>query len=438
VTTSDKRLRRFLWPDSLAGKAFAALVLAMVLVVALWLIAWLVMERRLAAAMKRAEVEWGLPNSVSAMLPSFVPPERNAAVPLDEASALVQRLRTKFRGAGTNRTIARKLVDDPLLGAESPERHLDALLDEVDRRPEYSSTLVVTGPWFSMGAYPLIDREDLHAVERHVAEELAEEGRPHDAVRRLVRILRISRRWTALEPHGGNFFQEAHARIQIVRTLNDVLRTARLHPSLYADIDAEMVEQGRVHELLPRVHHFNKLKKLEDFDLVPDRRSAWWLVGPLAANDRLFLVDWYDDLARWSRRPYGEVKEVLQAAGDELRRISKHSVDRLLHPDALNVASSTDRVVYDWLSAVARCLRVVNAMAKQDRWDADLDGLDLPAEAIVDPYGRRPFILQRTPRGPVVYCFGPDGIDDGGTLDREPDKGLDVGLGPPRKQKGGR
>jgi hypothetical protein len=81
--------RRRLWPKSLAGKAAAVFGVSLILVILAWFIALFVTQRRLATAMKRAEVEFGFSNNIDDFIPAILPPERNAVVPLDEAAALV-------------------------------------------------------------------------------------------------------------------------------------------------------------------------------------------------------------------------------------------------------------------------------------------------------------------------------------------------------------
>jgi hypothetical protein len=47
-----------------------------------------------------------------------------------------------------------------------------------------------------------------------------------------------------------------------------------------------------------------------------------------------------------------------------------------------------------------------------------------------DPYDLRPLRLKRLPDGLVIYTLGPDGKDDGGTLNRQnpTDLGSDIGF----------
>jgi hypothetical protein len=128
------------------------------------------------------------------------------------------------------------------------------------------------------------------------------------------------------------------------------------------------------------------------------------------------------------------VKEELNAANAELWRISKHPLDRLIHPDVLMVTSKEGRNSFEYHSARVRCLRIVNAMARQQRWDAELLSFGLPKDCLVDPFNGRRLLLKKTPAGPIIYSVGLDLVDNGGTFENQSKtiEGIDIGLAPPK------
>ena len=67
-------------------------------------------------------------------------------------------------------------------------------------------------------------------------------------------------------------------------------------------------------------------------------------------------------------------------------------------------------------------------MAVNGDFNAELNSLVLPKEAIVDPFDGQPLRIKRTEMGPIVYSVGDDLKDDGGKLDYP--SPTDVGLGP--------
>ena len=387
------------------------------------------MERRLAAAMKRAEVEFGLPNSIEAMLPGPVAAERNAAAPLDEAAGIVRPYFRNFGFAPSRDLVGFCLQADPSLGRRLLIEEVNRLLDEVDHRKEFAPIDPIRRPWvLQPTSAPHRPRLLLLESEAIVGRQLASDGKPNEAARRLLRVLRINRKWTAGEPWFGDFAGDVNRRGVVIEELNRILRTGRIESALYDAIDREMEEQDRCQELFVRQYYIEMLKRLDDFEINPNRRQAWWLIGPLAANDRLLIVEWYARIMRCIPRPYAEVKDELEAADAELRAISNHRLGRFLHPDAMGVTSKSYRG--DWLQAEARCLRIINAMAKSGRWEAELDTLGLPNEALVDPVNRQRLHVKKTPTGPIVYSVGLDRKDNGGTLEGNTIDGLDIGLGP--------
>jgi hypothetical protein len=90
------------------------------------------------------------------------------------------------------------------------------------------------------------------------------------------------------------------------------------------------------------------------------------------------------------------------------------------------------RNAFDRAIAKARCLRIVNALARRGDFKAPLDSLGLPKECLIDPFDGNRVRLKETPGGPIIYTLGSDLEDDGGNLDSTGGKKWDVGLGPPK------
>lgn len=77
-----------------------------------------------------------------------------------------------------------------------------------------------------------------------------------------------------------------------------------------------------------------------------------------------------------------------------------------------------------------QCLRVLNALTRQERDDGSLspslDELKLPDEIKLDPYNGQPLHVKWVESGWLVYSVGPNLKDDGGKIE----KSEDVGVGP--------
>lgn len=426
--------RRWWRPRTTSQKAFAALVASSLILLLAWLAAVILTERRLAEAMKWAEVEFGLSNDLDDFIPAPLPSEKNAMVPLDEAGALVAPLFQGLLPWFDQESFAARLKNHPQLEKLQTLDAVDRLLAEADRRPECAPTEPPARPWVFWGSAPHVNPRLLMDGESLVAWMLLRNGPPGAAVERSLRMLRLSRKWTAVEPFFGDVASNIGRRDRFVKVINAALRSSRFDARMHEAIDQEAAAQADCYDLAIRIFHLEKLKRLEDFNVQPDRSRAWWLVGPLAANDRLFIVDWYDLQMRSLKRPYAEVEPTLKAANDELWRISKHSLDRKLHPDSLSVTSHEARRVFDYHCGLTRILRIVNAMAARQDWNADPRSLGLPPDCLIDPItGNTPLHVKRSKDGPIVYSIGFDLENDGGTLTGNNIKGLDIGLGPTEK-----
>lgn len=79
--------------------------------------------------------------------------------------------------------------------------------------------------------------------------------------------------------------------------------------------------------------------------------------------------------------------------------------------------------------AMLRCLRIMNAIHLHPEFKAEpkMASLQIPDQAMVDPYNGRPLSIRSTPSGWVVYSVGPDETDSGGRLSDF----QDIGMGPP-------
>ena len=421
---------RRLWPKSLAGKALVVFGFAVLLIVVLWFVALFVMQHRLATAMKRAETEFGFSNRIEDLLPVWLPAGlSNAAIPLDKAAEIVAPIMQALPNAAARDDVGERLTANPGLIDKIMSPEIDALLAEADKRSAYLPTAPISRPW--LNSTPQRPRRLLMESEAIVVRHLADAGNAEGAVRRALRSLRIGRKWVGKEAYFSDAVSDISRRYAFLEGLNRVLRSSSLSAELHAEIERELAEQDRVREVLPLLIHIEKLKRLEDFHDNPFRQRAWWVVGPIADNDRLFIIEWHDPLMRTCQRPRIEVQQELEAASEELWRISKHPIDRLLHPDSLGVLSHQQRSGCDYLVAVARCLRIINAMAARNAWDPDPQSLGLPKDCLVDPNtGTTPLVVKKTTSGPLVYSVGFDFKDNGGTFDSKTIEGMDIGLGP--------
>jgi hypothetical protein len=424
------RAFQLLWPKPLIGKTVVALVFASVVLGAAFQWSIKAAECRLADAWRLSE-EFGLPNEFEPLLGEPVPSRDNAGFPLDEATSVAKkhiaaeekRLKTEdvevlLRDSSFIASMSQLLSDNPY------ESHLA----DADRRPSYSSRVVRVRPLFMSDVDHLKDRRCLATAEQAIAKQLASQGRREESIHRLLRMIRLTRRWEDREPFLVVALVNVSIRGRLIQELNLVLRRGPLPPAVHDAVEAELSKTEAVLNALPRIAQFEKLSSIEYRDIFPVRGNAF-LVNAYADDDRAFMIRHIHELARTYDRQYFEASDEirrsesawLSAINDPVRRYMYHGT-RFLLP-----AMKLGRIAFDRLIATSRCGRIVNAMAQRADFKLELHSLGLPAQCLVDPFDGKPLRIRRTTNGPVVYSVLEDQKDDGGI----PGGGKDLVLAPP-------
>jgi len=430
------RIRCLLWPRSLAGKAgVIALVFAVVLVGA-YLAALHYSAKRLEEAWALGK-EFGLPTDFVELLGPNVPPERNLAVPLDRATGLA---RTVILAARAQRTAQDdKEMEDPAFLAAMDgllkDVEYEQAMAEADRLTEYRSPVVVVHPLYNLSlAYLQARREHLRS-EQALARRLTGLGKREEATQRLLRMSRLTRRWEEKEPFLIGALVNIAMRTVLLEELNLVLRRGGpLGPSMHDEIDRELAEYETILKAIPRIGQTESIACVDSYEMLSPMGNNGFF-RPLADNDRAFLIR---HLHRWMKtadKQYYEAKPELDAMDKELKDLVADPVHRLIYlgtAAGLPAVNST-RGAFDRLIAKARCLRIVNAWATRNDFNAAVEKLGLPKERLIDPFDGQRLRVKPTPSGPIVYSVGPDLKDDGGKLEAPPTggPGWDWGLGPP-------
>jgi hypothetical protein len=433
-------IRRYLWPKSLAGKAGVVAIFFGVTLVVAYLAACKYTSERLAEAWKLSD-EFGLPNDFKALLGEPVPPERNMAMPLDEASTIAQTFQTNLR-MGWKDVEDRIYTEDPKYIAAFEKLLADPAYEnaliEADRRTEYYSPVVITPSLYSIMLNYVQTRREIARAEQAISRMLVSKGKRDEAVMRLVRLMRLMRGWEDREPFLIAALVNIAVRSVLIGELNRVLRDGGpLPPALHDDIEREAAETEKILKALPRIGQTEKIASMESYDsFSPLAKTP--LLRPLADNDRAYMLRYLNRWMKSSAMPYSEAKAELTALDDDLKRNVGDPVSRIMHAGAamLLPAVIMARTAFDRLIAYSRCLRIVNAMARRGDFKADPATLGLPPECLVDPFDGKPIRIKQTVEGTIVYSVGPDQKDDGGQFDATGGKGWDVGLGPtPKPEK---
>jgi len=427
------RPRRRFWPRTLAGKAGVVALGCFVLLVGMYIAAGHYAAKRLEEAWALSD-EFGLPRDFQSLLGPAVAADKNLAVPLDQAAAkafgFIGGERAKWKGTGD------PLDDPPAFAALEgliKDAEYNAQLAEADARKEYHSPVVEVRPYNSTLMPYLQPRRELALVERAIARRLADQGKREDAVRRLLRMTRVTRRWEDREPFMVAALVNMAIRLFAMEGLNDALRRGGPLPgALHDDIERETAACETILRLVPRMGQFEKIACTGDYEAFSPL-GATPLLRPLVDNDRTYMLHYMHRWAKTWDTPLYEARPELEAMEQEIRGIAGDRVRRLMYLGSIFNLPATMQIRFrlDRLIAEARCLRIVNAMARRTDFKAPIDSLGLPKECVVDPFDGKPMRVKQTPKGLVVYSIGLDFKDDGGKVGTGTVVGVDFGFGPP-------
>jgi len=433
MNLNEPRPKRRLWPRTLAGKAGVAALAGLALLIGMYIVAGHYAAKRLEEAWALSD-EFGLSNDIDALLGPNVAAEQNMAMPLDKAAeraiSFVEVERSFWKGTGDP-------FDDPLkfaaLDRFVSDAEYNAWLAEADARTEYHSPAQIKQPINQTLLPHLNQRQGLAIVERGVAQRLTNQGRREEAVRRLLLIVRLTRRWEDKEPFMVAALVNVAIRLIAIEGLNAVLRSGGPLPaSMHDEIDREAAACETILRLILRMGQYEKIASVADYKTFSPLAVSP-LLQPLIDNDRAYKLHYMHRWAKLWDKPLYEARAELEALDREIRGIAGDGVRRLMYMGSVMSVPAVMqmRMRMDRLIAESRCLRIVNAMARKGDFKEAIDSLGLPKECIIDPFDGKPMRVKPTDKGPIVYSIGQDFTDDGGSVGTTSVAGKDVGLGPP-------
>jgi hypothetical protein len=237
---------------------------------------------------------------------------------------------------------------------------------------------------------------------------LAAIGKPDEAAMVYLQMLRI----TQLEqndPLTISFLVRCAIEGITMQGLASLVQTAELKPETHRAIEEQIARYGKTENFVQTLRS-ERAFGIESFRAMPN---------PLGMRNR----DW---------KNYLDLMKQLIAIGAK----SKYEIGEPVElPDSGMAASilpamDASRRAMHRSRATMRCLRILNAihLKRIESDDIKLADLELPAEAIIDPYNGEPLRLKQTAHGWVVYAVGEDGVDNDGSIS---DFQTDIGVGPP-------
>jgi hypothetical protein len=437
MTAVQSWLRRWLWPRSRGVKLAVVAAGAFIAVIALWTAAYVATERRLAAAWKFSEKRFGLSNDLATLVGPPVPEEENAAVPFQQ---VIELAKSRYIERQTDPRQPYRVGSLPIpVKFTSPQSLLaDSAYEtawvDADRRPCYHTLADLSEPLWRHDGDRIADVGFVTAAELALARWLAANGRNEEAVSRLLRYLRVLHKWQGKEPGpgvSGELFG-SNARISIFFELDGLLRrSGRFSPGVYNAVEQEI---ARHCDVLRPFLFAAQCEKIALADFVAERAPCRGMVGmqPYSNLDTIALLECFNRSMETLTLPQSIALEAQDRILKE-REAERHGVLAKAFYPVTNQWTPATAILHrqkPWVTVLAQCVRIVNAMAAKGDFNAAVETLDLPPDCIVDPFDGKPLRVKRTPRGPVVYSIGHNGVDDGGALGDA--GGLDIGLGPPK------
>jgi hypothetical protein len=433
-------LQRIFWPKRGWPRLVVFFVLSFFLLVLLFVWTSISAHSRFQTLLELAKKE-GLPSTLEEFLGPDIPDDENAAISLDQAARTIETLRDKLKqtlaskpGEETNVQLLYSKIVEQL----RKTREYDDLITKASNQTKYRSLVTIARPYVLNTKLDSVQRQrEIARVESSYAESLLQEGKRDDAVRRLLRGHRLTRKWERHEPFMISSLIGVAVRGVYSARLNLVLRSGPIAQQLHEEIEKEFALTDDMASHMKLASYWEILSLVD----IANSHGAYgnsWIAQPIIDNDKAFFIQ---HIRRWGDtfdRPYFEVRDELNHLDSDFRAMAGHPVQRLLH---LNSASYMPafinfRNAHERSHARSRCLRVINQLVKVGDWRRPISELDLPENARTDPFSGKHLIIRHDEKGTTVYSVGDDLRDDHGSIrseDRALTGGYDVGWGPNRE-----
>jgi hypothetical protein len=247
--------------------------------------------------------------------------------------------------------------------------------------------------------------------------EDAAQGDPDQALNHLLKVFSVA---AALdqEPTLMTFFVSSRIRDQGVRCMAAILSWRTVRRATHAQIENALAHID-LNQALERVLKSERVVNLQ-----------MSMSNFALARETEAILDFDAEQIAIAERPWSEVKARLDAVPNRTGFWSGTPALNLLKPAIRKVHIVKDREL-----ALIRSLRVLNALAMQPD-TVDLARLDLPADALVDPFDGRMLRVKFDAAGWRVYSVAENLVDDGGDITGRDCKDVGLALTRPASKHG--
>jgi len=206
-----------------------------------------------------------------------------------------------------------------------------------------------------------------------------------------------------------------------VRMANEVLRAGPVSPDLHRQLEAELAR----HDTFDGLRRSLVTERAFGLQTMDENMGGSWFTRAYVNDNKCQYLDLMAEWIEKANGSYAQFKE--QETGIQQGTITfRYVLLQLLAPAVMKIQEADYRA-----RCLVRCLRVLNALIadKVQEVPAKVMALDLPADAITDPYTGQPLVVKKIDGQWVIYGLGPNLKDDGGNFE----KLEDIGLGPVKK-----
>ncbi|HVJ83214.1 MAG TPA: hypothetical protein VNC50_19265, partial [Planctomycetia bacterium] len=305
----------------------------------------------------------------------------------------------------------------------------DALLDRIDRAPNYSTAAIAADPPMSSTIDALQMARSIARVEaaRCRADSLA--GKRDDAVRRALRLWRIAAKIQENEAIllalliSNAIKGVAHAEINVA------LRSGPIDVAVRKQIDYTLAQQEESKALARAL--------AGEMAFFPDNARAIpglpgflqaWPLSAIMKNDVACGMRILHEAIERSGENKVEFARFSLRAFDEVHRSARwrRLATGMLLPAYDMIHTSSRRVMTS-----ARCVRILSALQAGGDMSLPFEKLGLPAGVLLDPFDGLPLRRKESPDGILIYSVDQNLKDDGGEHGRHEDWGSFPVLKPP-------
>jgi hypothetical protein len=371
------------------------------------------------------------PQSLAELAPAPIPEDENAAVQIKALAALLDNWANDHgRFSMTPLGLAYDEREDR--GEPPTDKEAAAIQELMEQYAELDAGLSRTAACkeyasradFSVPSTQFIDEmlpriQQFRSVGRFYAwriRMLSYHGDHDEAVRRGIEVLRLTRLHES-EPTLVAYLVTLAVRHTAIRELYDALAAGRVSFEMHAALDAEL-------SLLDDPQAFHRMLLTERaFAMSAEQAGPLGIANFLGAGMGTGASDYLEAVIAASREPWPEFRKELRDGGKFAVPTGFGVMADNLAPGVIASAQAHGRNI-----ALVRSLRAFNALRlfaeTKKREATGLEELDLPAEAIRDPFADRPLRADLTDAGWLIYSVMTNEQDDGGDFREQRDYGV--------------